>query len=435
MATETFSFNGQIIASADSGVIMTPAGKVPQPKTTVPQNKGATDWAPWGDDNLFPQRVVEAASKSTVIPPVLDRKVRLSYAGGIQAGRKIYQDNREVFVPERYKPFEDFKRKNNLNRYLLEAFSDLYWFVNFFPHVILSRDRTEIVQLFIEEACYSRWAWPNEKTGLVEKCFVSANWEDGDPGKELLTVPVIDPYWDAAGQLKNRKDSFRYVYPVSYPSPNKFFYQLAPWNGAISSGWLEFSLQLPEFKRWMMRNQISLKYHLEVNEEYWPTIHDDWAKKTPDEKRIAKQAFVDDFNKRMASEKNAMKTLITGFFYDKTGNERIAWRVHTIDDKIKSGVFVEDSSEAVAHLCNALEMDPSLFPHIQSKGQTSGSGSDKNSAYNLFMASIKPYHDLVLEPLNLIRDYNGWDPEIEFQIGTTFMSSSTSGKPTMQPAN
>ncbi len=431
---KSFTHNGRTIIATESGIIMTPGGKIPEPRSTVPQQNGGTKWVPWGDDNLFPQRVVEAASKSTVIAPAIDRKARLSYAGGIQIGRKQYIDNKEVFVPEKYPLFEEFKRKNNLNRYLMEAFSDLYWFVNFYPNLILSLDRNQIVQLFIEEACHCRWEWQNPENGLVENCFLSANW-DRDPNVDLITVPVIDPYWDAAGQLKNRKDGFRFVYPVSYPSPGKHFYQLAAWNGAISSGWLEYSIQIPEFKTWMMKNQISLKYHLEVNEEYWPNMYDGWANFTAEEQRLHKSAFVEDFNKQLSGQKNAMKTLLTGFYYDKSGEERIAWRVTSIDDKIKSGVYVEDSSEAVAHLCNALDIDPQLFPHIQGKGQTAGSGSDINASYNLFMASIKPYHDLVLEPLYVIRDYNGWDSDLEFQIGITFMSSMTSGKPTAQPAN
>jgi hypothetical protein len=435
--TKTHSIHGHtIMAEYDSGVLMTPLGgrpkgKYPEGFSDIRSNK----WVNWGEDNLFPQNIVAATEKSTIIAPAIDKQIRYSYAGGIQAGRRVIVDNQEIFVPEIYQPFEEFKRKSNLNAYLLEGFSDLYWFVNLFPNFILSRDRTKIVQLFIEEACYCRWGWPDIKTGLTSKCYISANWEKGTPSdSQISEVDVLDPYFDVEQQLRDSK-AYRFVYPVSYPSPNKHYYQLAPWNGAISSGWLAFSLQIPKFKESMMKNQLSLKYHLQVNEEYWPSLFSGWDKMTDSEKEQSKASFLLEFTKRMTSPENANKTLMTQFFYSKTGEERVAWKVTAIDDKIKTGIYVEDSQEASTHLMNAMGLDPTLFGSGPGKGFSAGSGSDKNSAYNLYMASIKPHHDLILAPLYVVRDYNGWDPGIEFRLATTFMSASTSGKPTMQPAN
>lgn len=428
------SFGHGVFVAAETGVVMTPMGNAP--RAAIPDDlQISTKWVPWGKDNLFPQGVVKAAEPSTIIGPAIAKQIKLSYAGGVRAVKRKIVDDEEKFVPVINKDFDDFYHKSNLSRYLMEAFSDLYWFLNPFPNFILSRDRSKIVQLFEEEACYCRWAKPDEKTGLVKKCFVSANWEKGTPSEsEIMEVDVIDPYFDPVSQIREHS-AFRYVYPLSFPSPNRHYYQLAPWNAAISSGWLAFSLQIPKFKEAMMRNQISIKYHLEIDEDYWPLQYEGWTDKKPDEQESLKKQFVDKFNKSLADTKNAAKTIMTAFRYDKTGNERNLWKITPIDDKIKSGIYVEDSQEASTHLMNAMELDPSIFGNGPGKNFGSGSGSDKNAAYNLYMASVKPFHDLILAPLYVVRDYNGWDPELEFEFRTTFMSRSTSGKPTMQPAN
>jgi len=68
-----------------------------------------------------------------------------------------------------------------------------------------------------------------------------------------------------------------------------------------------------------------------------------------------------------------------------------------------------------------------------------GSGSDKRVAFNIFVATHKFLQHLLLEVLNLVRDYNGWDPDLEFrfltpQINTLDTKSETSASPTPNAA-
>ena len=37
-------------------------------------------------------------------------------------------------------------------------------------------------------------------------------------------------------------------------------------------------------------------------------------------------------------------------------------------------------------------------------------------AFNAFIATHYYLQQLIIEPLNLVRDYNGWDPDIEFRF-------------------
>jgi len=425
------SLGNGVILAASTGVIMTPAG--PAPKVSVPEVIGGSDkFVPWGDDNLQPQNRVKKAEKSTIIGPAIDKLVRFAYAAGIQAGKIDIVNNEEVFVPVRDQNFLDFKRKSNLNRYCLESFSDLFWFGNSFPNLIITKDRSKTIQLFVEQACYCRWGKPNEKTGLVETCYISANWDKGNVDLETtVKATVVDPYFDPVTQIKEGTD-YRYIIPVDFPAPNYHHYQMPSWNGAITSGWLDFTYQIPEFKKAMMANQISLKYHVEVEDKYWPIAFDNWSKMSELEKEAAKSEWLVAFTDNLSDTKNANKSLLTEFTITRDGKEQSVIKITPIDDKIKSGVYVEDSQEASAHVINSLGLDPTLFPFSSGKGMSAGSGSDKNSAYNLLMVSLKPYHDLVLEPLYVIRDYNGWDPELEFRFAHTFMAESKSGKPRMQ---
>jgi hypothetical protein len=427
------SFGKNVMADFKNGVVMTPLGTAPT--SSVPDDltiNGVDEWIKWGDANNFPQQVVAMSEPSTIIGPAISKLVKLGHSGGVQAGIISYENGKEVFTPVWDDEFEDFKRKSNLDAYVLEALSDFFWFGNVFSNLVLNKGKDKIVQLFVEEACYCRWEKPNLVTGRVENCFISANWDKTNFKKDqLIKVKVLDQYYDPADQIRRNLSAMRFVYPISFPSPNRHWYQLAPWNGAITSGWLKFSLQIPEFKTAMMKNQLTLKYHLEVNEDYWPLEYAGWKDKTAAEKQTAKQQFLLKFTENLADTKNAAKAIMTSFKYERNNEERKMWKITAIDDKIKSGVYVEDSQEASTHLMNALELDPTLFGNGPGKGFSAGSGSDKNSAYNLLMVALKPIHNLILQPLYVIRDFNKMNPKLQFRMANTFMAESTSGKPKM----
>lgn len=429
---EVQAFGEKVFADFSTGVVMTPSG--PAPKTALPKDASDTspfEWIPWGDRNLFPQEVVKDTEKSTIIGPAISKLVKYGYSGGIQAGTRKIVDGKEVFIPIIDKNFENFKRRSNLTLYILEALSDMFWFGNVFPNLVVNKGEDKIVQLFVEEACYSRWEKP--KKNKIDFCLVSANWDNAEHLKKdtIIKVDVLDQYFDPAYQIKE-SSAKRFVHPIGFPSPNKFWYQLAPWNGAIASGWLKFSLQIPEFKTAMMKNQLTLKYHLEVNEKYWPLEYEGWDKFDEPTKSAKRKEFLKKFTDNLANTDNVGKAIMTSFKYnERTNEEEHMWKITPIDDKIKSGVYVEDSQEASTHLMNALELDPTLFGAGPGKGFSAGSGSDKNSAYNLLMVALKPIHDLILQPLYVVRDVNGWSDEMEFRMAHTFMAESTSGKPKM----
>src|SRR5690606_31506557 len=114
-------------------------------------------------------------------------------------------------------------------RYLREAAIDFFYFWNVFPDLIKSVNGDKIAYIGTQDASWCRWGEMN-KNGNIEKCYVSANWPDAKVNdKETLPLTVIDPYdYLVVDNVKEDENLKRFIYPVSYPSPGKAFYQLAP---------------------------------------------------------------------------------------------------------------------------------------------------------------------------------------------------------------
>ncbi|WP_201980358.1 hypothetical protein [Hymenobacter rubidus] len=389
------------------------------------------DMAPWGDDNLFPQQVLADMEKNTILPSVLERKTAIMYGEGIVYGivEGFDADGNEVFKRQSVPEIDEFIRRTRLNRYGFEALHDINVFGNAFPELILSKDRKKIVGISAQEAIWCRYQKPQQ--GKFQLVYINANWDyGGHPDDEYTTkVPIIDPYYDAVGNLQARTDSFKYIYPLSVPSPDKAFYQLASWNSVRRSGWLDVMAAIPEFKKMLFKNQLSIKYMVTIHHLYWDWKYGDWEGKTLDERRGLIEAELKAFNDVLAGTNGAGKTLMTTTIRNAKGEDIEAFKVAAIDDKLKDGLYIEDSAEAASHVYTAVGVAPALMGVSPGKGMGGGAGggSEPRVMFNNLISTVTFHQSLVLEPLELIAAYNGWDPRLKwrFQIPKAMSMSAT----------
>jgi hypothetical protein len=435
--------NGALGARGTSGGKST--GKQPGAESTNSLVKGASGLvAPWGPGNDQPQRVLADLAKSTILGPVLDWKTRATYGQGIIYGKVVdyKEDGSEVFKRVADPVVKAFFQKSNLTRYGMEGLQGLHYFAMAFPELILSNDRSQITSIAIQDTPFCRFSTPKPKLPVPEWVYISANWPAAAPDDGFTDrVPVLDPYGDVVNDLRQDTRGFKYIYPLALPSPGNALYQLAAWNVIRNSRWFDVTLAIPEFKMQLFKNQLTIKYIIEADVRYWSWKYPDWAdKKDGDRKRIISEEL-EAFEKTMAGTDGAGKSVMSVTMPDpqNPGSTIKVFTVTPVDDKIKSGLYIEDSQEASSHFYTALQVDPTLSGISPGKEMGAGSGSDKRVAFNMFVATHTFHQDLLLEVLNLVRDYNGWDPDLEFrfltpQINTLDTKSESSASPVKNAA-
>lgn len=399
---------GAMVAySADSSAVYSVKEK--PTRVRVPDDKSGKEGKiiPWGEDNLFPQTVLKECRKNTIIGPTIDKQSRIAYEAGLAYGVKMVEDGEVKMVELADDRVEQFLRRSKINRYLMAAYRSFYWFYNVFPEIVLSADRQEIVSIRVQPATYCRWA-PQNSNGIVEHCYLHADWEEaGTEAKKATKIRAIDIY-DSIASIRDG-DDYKYIYPLSYPTEDETFYSLVDWNGLRESGWLDVAQAIPEFKKNLFKNQLNIKYHIEIS-SYWlneryPGYDNFSAKK---KQTILKQ-LIKGFEEKMKGNEASGNTILTTFKSDPNFTKEFpGWKINAIDDKVKSGVYIEDSNEASSHLLFALGIDPTLLGSQPGSKLGAGSGSDKRVAFNIYSELIRAHQDLVLEPLNFIAEYNDW---------------------------
>jgi hypothetical protein len=368
-------------------------------------NTTAVKVANWGDDNNFPGMIKQLLGKDAEMKELINWCVRAAYGKGLVCVNTVDWDKDGNPI---YEAIRDFNIINwftspQVRKYCIEAFIDLFTYFNVFPEIIPTRDRSKIYSIEIKEAIDCRWAQMGDD-GKLKTVIFNKNWPAAklDDPKQTTLIDAIDPYdYDIVAGVKANKALKKFIYPLNYPTIGSTYYQVAHWDGLRVSGWLDIAAKIPEFKTALLKNQMSIKYLIRIPNGYWPSVHKNWDTLTATKQSEIKKAKLEEINKSLTDVKNAGKSILNEVGIDPITKEKIpGWEILPIDDKTKPGAFLEDSQEASAHKMRALGLDPTL-------GMGAGSGSDKQLAWNIYLALIDPYREIVLDPLHFKAEFDG----------------------------
>lgn len=416
--------NGEVLVAIGNPLAMGELSS--QPKSPQKKQEGSGELASWGDENDFPQKVIEVAEKSTELPTLLDWSARTLQGKEVIAMQRFFVEDPEnpeksafKLKPINDEDINDFLTAITTKRYMREASLDLCWFFNVFPELIKSKKGDKISYIGTQDASFCRWGKQNSK-GTIDKCFVNANWPEAKADdKETISYEVIDPYSTEKVELFKKSKKGSAIYPVSYPSPGKVYYQLAKWHGFITAGWAQIARAIPNNKKSMMSRILTAKYIVRIPLTYWPAVYKDWQKLSQEDQLKIKKTKIASINEQLTGTDNAGKTILNEFGKDMDGRDVPAWEIEPIESNIQGGEYLEDSREASEHLMRALGVDPTLVGDGPGKKMGGGSGSDKRVAFNIYVALLQPYRDVILEPFYFIAEYNGWMqkyPGLTFKI-------------------
>jgi hypothetical protein len=390
--------------------------------------------ASWGKNNDYPQKVISEIKKSGSGSSALRFLRKSHYGNGFVLMDVTPDENgkksaRLVDVTQ-YPEINDFLKRSQFGRFMKETIADLEWFSIAFPEYILSNNFEKINRVKRHRTAWCRFEIMDDKSGLVENVYISEKFgkESVSPDSEYVSVvPLIDSYWSAeeVREYCRQNKIYKFIRPVFYPLIDEAYYPEAEWHAIVKNGWLDVANSVPEYKKNIFLNQVSIKYHIEVDERYFETVYDsDWREYSVDKRKEIRQDLIDGINESLVGNKNAAKSIQSMMFIDDKGLQTSAIKITTVDDKLKDGSYLPEAEAANSEILFALGVDPSLIGAGIPGGKLgAGSGSDKNNAYNILQALKKTDRETTLETWDFIADYNGYDPKIRGQFENNVMTT------------
>jgi len=391
--------------------------------------------ASWGKNNDYPQKILEKVRKNSSATSGLRLLKKAHYGNGLVLMRKGATEegkHEHTIIDEESVPaIADFFEKSQMPRFWKETIADLEWWAIAFPEYILSNDYSQINRVKRQKAAWCRFEVMDEKSGLIENVYISQKFGTGasvDVASDFVAkVPLIDSYWsaDEVREYCKANKITKFIRPVFYPLIDEAYYPEAEWHAITKSGWLDVSNSVPEFKMNMFKNQVSIKFLIEVDEQYFINIYQtDWTDFKPEKQIEIRKELVDKINEHLAGETNAGKSIQSMMYKDQNGVQYSTIKITAIDDKFKDGSYLPEAEAANSETLFGQGVDGSLIGAGIPGGKLgAGSGSDKTAAFNILSALFKTNRETTLEVFDFIRAYNGWERSIKAIFENTILTT------------
>jgi hypothetical protein len=371
-------------------------------------------YVPWGDDNCRPYKVMGKIRHDEIMSQNKLFNSLTGYASGVRIRRENETKITDAGIIE-------FFRYNRMPRYFLEQVVDMKHFFFTVSVIILSGDGSKIVKLRHKEACHVRFESCNPKTGRIEHLFY-ADWDDNSPREEdIEIIPVLDIYDplgdlemrmgrlpDATGRKKQAEKSRKFAIVNQFPVAGSKYYPFTLYWSVFLSGWYDIKQMIPPGKKAKFRNHAQIKYQVEVNQHYWENICREEGIMGLEQKMARVKKEKDNIREFLTGIENSGKMWITGYYVDPTGKEIRMVRITVVDTGKEGGDWIDDAEEASNMICYADNIHPNLVGATPGKNHGGFSGSVQRELFTMKQALEKPYHDILLEPFFVIKEYNGW---------------------------
>jgi hypothetical protein len=429
-----------LLPEAKTIIAMEPSKAMFDEEGLSPVKIGNYSVAPWGETNDLPNQIRTKAEANEVVSSNLLFNMSVAYGLGPKPMRRIIEGGKVVGYEELLTgPEAEFFDDNDIGLYLMEQLTDLNYFYNAFPEIILSADCRNIVSLRSKEAMFSRWTTMN-KAGVVEYHLYSAKWADGPKANEIVVSDALDDYnpcLDLMTRLATKKyKNLRFIVPVFMPTPGRPYYPKPNWWSIFSSGWYDHAVSIPLLKNAIIKNNLGVRFIIYVHEQYWVDVFKNEGIDMNDKKAVSARKVKEQelFANFLAGEKNTGKAIMAlkKHVASANGTAEIKYiEIVPIKNDLAGGELLQDSEEASNIISYSMGVHTGLIGATPGKNKGSLGGTDKRELFMIKQALTKPLLHRVLRPFSLIKKFNRWDDNFVVQVPEytfTTLDQNKSGK-------
>jgi len=443
--TVKYGSNGQpALAHKDGGMAVVEFGSSTKVPNTSPAkfNQGGADpyeemgyrpWVPWGNGDDLPRQIALLMRKSTIGRSGLQQITKSLYGQRLYTYKTVdYKDNgtpiiQAVDCPE----WQAIASRSNFNMVRIGLMQDYTYYGICFPEIRFNGNKTEVFGIDYHKATHTRLAKIDPKTGYIPNVFVSGKFPNANPDSDCQNLPVIDPirFYDQLDKIKNDTKNFKYVMPLYWPDVLNDYYPVVYWDA--SRDWIDIASSIPAYKKALFKNQMSLKYHIQIPMEYLTTMYPTFLSMTTAEKDDIIDELYDEIIDNLTGTDNAQKAIMSFYSTGKDGKATGQWIITTIDDKMRNDAYLPDAAAANSEILYSMLINPATIGQANTGGDYSGGANNGGSNIResgLQQRSIQQAdRDIILSFFSFFKQYNGIDDAIQLGIQDTVMTTLDQG--------
>lgn len=377
----------------------------------MPLRQSGLTVAPWGADNLQPQKMLELVSNNHLKPQLLLTARDLVLGSRLGTFQRTLVDGKLRLEPVIDLEMEDWFESVEGDELLSRSAGNLEYFANYFTVITLNSNKK--VEAMIGKDCNTVRAQATSAR-KPQNYYLHPNWRTVQAG-QVDTVPAYDPADPTRfGQFMVHGRDW---------TPGQKYYDWAPWYGTRK--WTEVSNKIPAFHASGLDNGYNIKYHIKIPANYF----DQYG--TPEARKKAESDLMVAMNEMLSGVENVDKAFVSKYQLDQMGKAQPGWSIEPIENKMSDSAYEAVNNQAnIAHT-SGHGIDPSLAG-IDTGAKLGGSGSEKRISYQLHIAmrtSIK--RKILLRQFNIAKKIMGFNPQHLFgfeDIDITTIAENPTGQ-------
>lgn len=333
-------------------------------KPPVFTEKRNQDWVSFGDDNLYPEMILNLYQTSAIHSTAINSKRDAIVGEGIESyGQEIVNKNEETL--------NDIYSKIAIDYAINGAYA---------LNIIWSRDGKSIAEMYHIPVKNVRSGKLNEQD-RIEDYYYSSNWSNTRKYKPTRFAPFssMDNKGENASQI---------FYPIHYQGGNEV-YNLPSYVGALND--IDLDARISKFHNSQIQNGLA------------PSLWVNFPNGEPEES--LQRRMYDDINESYAGEDNAGRLILT--FSEDANTAPIITPIQSTND----GLFTTLEERVTSRVLTAHRITSPLLVGIRTTGSGLGSNSDEiDTAYTHFMSTvIEPMQKFINTSLLRTLKYKGID--------------------------
>lgn len=346
----------------------------------------------WGVYNNFPQLVDKLIYEDADAPVIIQNKVNFLMGQGLEPFRIKVVDGKKQIDPVIDENILDWLENNEdeLHELLRGIAKNYELYGNFFIEFITNRAGQVVSARNID--CHNVRPVRKGNKDLYVKAYGIKIEEDN----HISNYEIFPSYKAVKQNLRNKK----FIYQGKDAMPGNDYFSAPIWLGAWKN--LQLSKMVLEGQISALENGWNIKYKLSVHSQYYA----DCA--TDAEKKLKKQALVDELNKVLSGHRNTNKTLVVemvGDYANKQFNDLV--KIEEIDNNKENQMLTKLLESKNIAAPRSFNIDPELSGIIV--GSNMSSGSEIRNKYNVHILLKTPIpRKILLQPIKLISDSFGW---------------------------
>lgn len=391
--------------------------------TTNGNASGSKPWAIWGSDDKLPTTMATKLEGCGVLNAVVDGKARIAIGKGLQPFMltNINEEGKEEleFVSE--PEILEWMEENNLFEYAFSSMFNEFAYGWAASQVILNGDRNYINRLVATDVHDARLQIRDNNTGLINQIYLSASFDKLQAFDQnyVKPIPVLKENFEAEALQKIIQDGTagRGEFALLHRKRRngRQYYPYPLWYAADK--WVSVAMQVPEFKKALHENQAHVKYMITISQQYFRQMHGSkWDTYTPEKRKQLFDEKADEIDTYLTGTTKAGKAIVSMNYVDQvTGKEIDTIKIEAIDDLLKDGKMLPDSSAANAEICFANMMNPALIGAGNYGGNSIGTNAGGSNVRESLMSQImllEPERKRMSKVMNLVSKINGWSDRL-----------------------